>query len=68
MKCCMVACINILSTKLVGGGWVGDFVFFTCFRPFGIDLQKFFSLKIFTTRTSVMMSYIVKFRESKFSV
>ena len=52
MKCCMVACINILywenrsaAASAVGdggGGRVGGFVFFTRFRPFGVDLQNFF--------------------------
>ena len=50
MKCCMVACINILywgnwstaASAVVGGGGgrVGGFMFFTRFRPFGVDLQK----------------------------
>ena len=46
MKCCMVACINILywgnrsAVVSGGGGRVGGFVFFTRFRPFGVDLQK----------------------------
>ena len=50
MKCCMVACINILywenrsaAASAVGGGGggrVGGFMFFTRFRPFGVDLQK----------------------------
>ena len=66
----MVACINILywenrsaAASAVGdggGGRVGGFMFFTRFRPFGVDLQNFFSLKILTTGTSVMTSYIVK--------
>ena len=54
MKCCMVACINILypenrlsAASAVGaGGRVGGFVFFTRFRPFGVDWQK----KIFTEK------------------
>ena len=70
MKCCMVACINILywgnwsaaASAVVGGGGgrVGGFVFFTRFRPFGVDLQKNFLLEIFTTGTAVMTSYIAK--------
>ena len=57
MKCCMVACINMLywgnrsaAASAVGGGGggrVGGFVFFTRFRPFGVDLQNFFSTENF---------------------
>ena len=62
----MVACINILyrgnRSAVGGGGRVGGFVFFTRFRPFGVDLQKNFSLKILTT---MMTSYIAKVPEVK---
>ena len=60
MKCCMVACINILywgnwsaaASAVVGGGGgrVGGFVFFTRFRPFGVDLQNFFFTENFDFR------------------
>ena len=82
MKCCMVACINILywgnrsaAASAVGdggGGRVGGFVFFTRFRPFGVDLQNFFFHWKFWLpelpwwrHTSRNFS---KFRKSKFSV
>ena len=51
----MVDCINILypenwlsaASVVGGGGRIGGFMFFTRFRPFGVDLQRnFFSLKI----------------------
>ena len=50
MKCCMVACINILYPRnrlsaVDGGGRVGGLVFFTRFRSFGVDLQIFLNLK-----------------------
>ena len=59
----MVACINILypEDRLSaaaasadgggGGGQVGGFVFFTHFRPFGVDLQIFLFTEIFTPGT-----------------
>ena len=56
----MVACINILywenrsaAASAVGdggGGRVGGFVFFTRFRPFGVDLQIFFFTENFAYR------------------
>ena len=57
----MVACINILywgnrsaAASAVGGGGgggrVGGFVFFTRFRPFGVDLQNFFFTENFDYR------------------
>ena len=78
MKCCMVACINILywenwlaeAAAVVVGGWrVGGYLFFTCFRPFGVNLQNiFFSLKILPTRNFVTSQNFFKFQKSKFSV
>ena len=60
MKCCMVACINIFYRENRsaaasaagdgGGGRVGGFVFFTRFRPFGVDLQNFFFTENFDFR------------------
>ena len=50
MKLGMVACINIVYMENLLTAGTGDrqkfgfasFVFFTRFRPFGIDLQNFF--------------------------
>ena len=82
MKCCMVACINILywgnrsaAASAVGDGGgarVGGFVFFTRFRPFGVDWQK----KIFHWKFCLpelpwwrhISRNFSKFRKSKFSV
>ena len=53
MKCCMVACINILylqnwsvaavAVVIVGGGQISGFMFVTCFRQFGVNLYFFFT-------------------------
>ena len=69
MKCCMVACINIIywenwsAAATAVGGRVGGFVFFTHFRPFGVNLQKKnFSLKILIPGLLQFMTLSLKFQ------